>query len=226
MASLPERPWGSSGDSASSDGVEILPSFRYHAPSPTDAIGSAEEAVDFMLLGPRILSVDPGKWNTGIAIVDAETERLIYYDVIQTYMNSAAQAAGTNLTICSHLDDLRKRYNVQHVLCERQFKDSSLLRLEGMIGGLATAWVIRNLILDFNFSSAKEMHDALHFKQVGHANNKATSIKIMRGELNHAQPALLEFLETKYSKLDDIADAYLHALVYARKLPDRFHPGV
>lgn len=178
----------------------------------------AESFVVPLVATESVLSVDPGTKNTGIVVVNYETEEVLHHEVAAIAFNRATSCDENALALCDKLEQLRAQFNVKHFVYERQVTGTNLLRIEASLMMLGANWKRSGAISDCKTVLPKQSHKFWDFPaKSNHRTNKkhAEALFIHKAMGLHSCEYVNSMLKA-HEKLDDIADAYLNAVFYLR----------
>lgn len=219
-------------DSAWSSGLEDLIDDDVEV---VVADGKMEDVVDLTQdKAETVLSIDPGKKNTGLAIINPSTHELLFVDVLTTDFAALGGLQDKVEALIATLDNYCTSFNVQYVVIERQFKNIALKTVEMVLTGVAATWRHRYDIRNWEIVTPARCHKWWGFTSAWRENNGSRGKQyrsnkkqaaLMFKDLISGGPGLVSGrsrppaasdyvrgLLAAYKKIDDIADAYLNAV--------------
>ena len=165
-----------------------------------------------------ILSIDPGMYNTAIIVVDAYSKLVVFATLMETLVG--AKAKGNDVeNVCKFyekLNNLGGMYNITAVLVETQMKNLNLSRVEALSWGWACAYkCICKPTLAVERVSPVASRAYFRIAEANHYRNKKRAIAVADDIMFKLVGVTLKEVCGKILKRDDIADAYLQALMYS-----------
>lgn len=225
-------------DSAWSSGLEDLIIEDVEAAVPD---GKMDDIVD--LTGDKadtVMSIDPGKKNTGLAIINPQTHELLFVDVLTTDFAALEKVQDKIASLITTLDTYRTSFNVQYVVIERQFKNVALVRVEMALNMLAAGWQYAGGIRNWTVVTPARAHkwwgftsewrDTNGSRSKQYRSNKKQAAIMFKDLISGSTglvsgrsrpPAASDYVRqllAGYSKIDDIADAYLNGIYAGSEL--------
>jgi hypothetical protein len=187
--------------------------------------------------GMTVLSVDPGQYNTGVVVVREFTRarsevlhdqaiRLLEALQLNTHAKRAPAQEHVADDIYAWMSDMIMKHGVTHIIVEKQYKLLALVRVEGILQGIASSF--KNAAQGtetFQWAQVSPLMMHKHFGIINtgnHAENKRLAVSHANQQLflrerkrftstEHPEQVIMP---TGIDKVDDICDAYLHAVAF------------
>lgn len=171
--------------------------------------------------GACVLAIDPGVVNTtGIAVVElAPPHKLRHLDRVQGRFDGTSSSTGPFRVVdfIGYLQALIDVHNVRRIVVEKQFMRPGLVLIQGVCAGLAASLYLDFKIWDWKIVTGNEKNKFWGIHSNSHHGNKKAAVKLFLEQVGKVDGTEIR---DRFAKLDDVADAYLYAVMEARLSAD------